>query len=45
VWKRVRPEAWWGVLCLAETWVAGLFLALTLASFRSDRRLLAAASG
>jgi hypothetical protein len=41
LWKRQRPERWWGVLCLWEFWAALIFSLALLGSLRRDWRGLA----
>ena len=39
VYARCRPEAWWGILCLAEPWVTAALAGLFVWSIVADRRL------
>ena len=42
IYRRRRPEWWWGVFCLWEFWLTAAFAALLLWSIIRDRRALAA---
>ena len=42
IWRRRRPEWWWGVFYLKELWATALFAVLFVRSILRDRRMLAA---
>ena len=44
LWRRRRPERWWGVFCLTELWATVLFAGVFVWSVWRDGRSLAKAS-
>ena len=44
LWRRSRPEPWWGVFCLKEFWLSVAFAAAFVWSILADRRRFRTAS-